>query len=477
MGITLLLATLGTVATVPAHAEPAPPQGSSLVAGGPTDAGRAPGEKPPVDRDKAPLTKDEVKDQLSRAAALQASLSSANVEYARASAALEALSAQSQRAMNDVATAKTLEANARAQEAHHLAVLKSLNAQVQDARDDVQHMAYEAYVNGPGVLADMAALVDLVSRGGEASKSAGTLDYLAQGRSADEVKFRALATQQQAAAAKAVAARVAREAATAKAVAAQAAVTAALLKQRAAISTLELDADKLLARVLQQPRMEGANLVDEVTVDVPNVVPAEGEKRFTVAAVDLGIKDMTPALMARRGIDVHVLPATASLADVTAIGADGVFFSNGPGDPATADAQVGLLRDVLDAGLPFFGICFGHQLFGRALGFGTTKLKYGHRGINVPVMDLATRKVEITAQNHGFAVLAPLEGTTATRWGEAKVSHVCLNDDVVEGLELTDADGRVKAFSVQYHPEAAAGPHDSAYLFDRLVDLLASEEH
>ena len=246
---------------------------------------------------------------------------------------------------------------------------------------------------------------------------------------------------------------------------------------RAAISTLELDADKLLARVLQQPRMEGANLVDEVTVDVPNVVPAEGEKRFTVAAVDLGIKDMTPALMARRGIDVHVLPATASLADVTAIGADGVFFSNGPGDPATADAQVGLLRDVLDAGLPFFGICFGHQLFGRALGFGTTKLKYGHRGINVPVMDLATRKVEITAQNHGFAVLAPLEGTTATRWGEAKVSHVCLNDDVVEGLELTDADGRVKAFSVQYHPEAAAGPHDSAYLFDRLVDLLASEEH
>ncbi|MBK8435271.1 MAG: D-alanyl-D-alanine carboxypeptidase family protein [Austwickia sp.] len=141
--------------------------------------------------------------------------------------------------MNDVATAKTLEANARAQEAHHLAVLKSLNAQVQDARDDVQHMAYEAYVNGPGVLADMAALVDLVSRGGEASKSAGTLDYLAQGRSADEVKFRALATQQQAAAAKAVAARVAREAATAKAVAAQAAVTAALLKQRAAISTLQ----------------------------------------------------------------------------------------------------------------------------------------------------------------------------------------------------------------------------------------------
>jgi len=242
---------------------------------------------------------------------------------------------------------------------------------------------------------------------------------------------------------------------------------------RVGISTTELDAARLLARVLEQPAMSGANLVGEVTVDAAAIVPAVGEKRFTLAAVDLGIKDMTPTMLAERGVEVHVLPATASIDDVRAIGADGVFFSNGPGDPATADGPMALLQQVLDAGLPYFGICFGHQIFGRALGFGTYKLKYGHRGINQPVMDLATRKVEITAQNHGFAVDAPREGTTATRWGQARVSHVCLNDDVVEGLELLDADGAVRAFSVQYHPEAAAGPHDSAYLFDRFVDLLA----
>ena len=243
---------------------------------------------------------------------------------------------------------------------------------------------------------------------------------------------------------------------------------------RVGISTLEPDADKLLARVLQQPRMEGSNLVAEVTVDAPVVVSAHGERRLTVAAIDLGIKDMTPELLARRGVEVHVLPASASLADVRAVAPDGVFFSNGPGDPATADGPVGLLREVLDSGLPYFGICFGHQLFGRALGFSTYKLKYGHRGINVPVIDRATHRVEITAQNHGFAVAAPLDAPTATPWGEARVSHVCLNDDVVEGLELRDAAGRVIAFSVQYHPEAAAGPHDSAYLFDRFVDLMTS---
>jgi carbamoyl-phosphate synthase small subunit len=153
---------------------------------------------------------------------------------------------------------------------------------------------------------------------------------------------------------------------------------------------------------------------------------------------------------------------------------DGVFYSNGPGDPAAAEQNIAVLRDVLDAGLPYFGICFGNQLFGRALGFGTFKLKYGHRGINQPVMDRTTGKVEVTAHNHGFAVDAPLEGSTETPYGEATVSHVCLNDDVVEGLELRDADGALKAFSVQYHPEAAAGPHDAAYLFDRFASLMES---
>ena len=241
---------------------------------------------------------------------------------------------------------------------------------------------------------------------------------------------------------------------------------------RVGISTEELDPARLLERVRQVPPMKGANLVAEVTVPRTQVVAAVGEKRFTVAAVDLGIKDMSPYRMAERGIEVHVLPATTDLAGIRALNPDGVFFSNGPGDPAAADYEVALLQEVLDAGLPYFGICFGNQIFGRALGFGTFKLKYGHRGINLPVIDLTTRKVEITSQNHGFAVDAPLHTTTATRWGEARVSHVCLNDDVVEGLELRSAEGDLLSFSVQYHPEAAAGPHDSAYLFDRFIDVM-----
>jgi carbamoyl-phosphate synthase small subunit len=152
-----------------------------------------------------------------------------------------------------------------------------------------------------------------------------------------------------------------------------------------------------------------------------------------------------------------------------------VFFSNGPGDPAAADGQVELLRSVLDAGIPYFGICFGNQLFGRALGFDTFKLGYGHRGINQPVMDLTTRKVEVTAHNHGFAVAAAPGERYQTPYGTAEVTHICLNDDVVEGLQLTGPAGQLLAFSVQYHPEAAAGPHDASYLFDRFVALMASQ--
>jgi carbamoyl-phosphate synthase small subunit len=231
----------------------------------------------------------------------------------------------------------------------------------------------------------------------------------------------------------------------------------------------------LLEAVRRSPEMSGAALAAEVTTAEPYVVAAEGERRFTVAAVDLGIKAMTPQLMARRGIEVHVLPATATLEDVMGVaegGPDGVFFSNGPGDPSTADREVELLQQVLGAGIPFFGICFGNQLLGRALGFGTYKLKYGHRGINQPVMDRTTGKVEVTAHNHGFAVDAPLDRESETPFGRARVSHVCLNDDVVEGLELLDA----PAYSVQYHPEAAAGPHDAAYLFDRFVELMTTRQ-
>lgn len=240
---------------------------------------------------------------------------------------------------------------------------------------------------------------------------------------------------------------------------------------RVGVSTEETDPQALLGRVLASPPMAGADLTDDVSTPQPYLVPAVGERRFTVAALDLGIKAMTPHRMAERGIEVHVLPARSGLADVLAVEPDGVFFSNGPGDPATADRAVDLLREVLDADLPFFGICFGNQLFGRALGFDTYKLRFGHRGINQPVQDLHTGKVEITAHNHGFAVDAPMDREVDTPYGAARVSHVCLNDEVVEGLELTDG-ARVRAFSVQYHPEAAAGPHDAAYLFDRFTAMM-----
>jgi carbamoyl-phosphate synthase small subunit len=243
---------------------------------------------------------------------------------------------------------------------------------------------------------------------------------------------------------------------------------------RVGISSVETNADALLQRVRNTASMTGAHLADEVSTAQAYVVPATGEKKFTVAAVDLGIKTRTPYRMAERGIEVHVVPSTVTFSEIQALDVDGVFFSNGPGDPAAADGPVELLREILSAGIPYFGICFGNQLFGRALGFGTFKLGYGHRGINQPVMDLGTRKVEITAHNHGFAVDAPLDGVTETPYGLASVSHIGLNDQVVEGLRLTDAEGKLLSFSVQYHPEAAAGPHDASYLFDRFVEVMAS---
>ena len=229
----------------------------------------------------------------------------------------------------------------------------------------------------------------------------------------------------------------------------------------------------LLERVLSAPQMSGAALAGEVTTSEAYIVPAVGKKLFTVAALDLGIKARTPEHLSRRGIEVHVLPATSTFTDIQATGADGVFFSNGPGDPAAAHHEIALLREVLAAGVPFFGICFGNQILGRALGFGTYKLKYGHRGINQPVLDRRTGTVEVTAQNHGFAVDVPLDGEANTAYGRVRVSHVGLNDNVVEGLECLD----IPAFSVQYHPEAAAGPHDSEHLFDRFIELMSVSTH
>ncbi|HKC27783.1 MAG TPA: glutamine-hydrolyzing carbamoyl-phosphate synthase small subunit, partial [Jatrophihabitans sp.] len=237
---------------------------------------------------------------------------------------------------------------------------------------------------------------------------------------------------------------------------------------RCGVSSIDTEPESLLAKVLDSPKMLGADLSAEVTTPQPYVVDAIGTHRFTVAAIDYGIKSMTPHRMAERGITSHVLPSTSRAEDVIATGADAVFLANGPGDPATADAAVDTVRELLRRRVPIFGICFGNQILGRAFGFGTYKLGYGHRGINQPVQDRTTGKVEITAHNHGFAVDAPLDRPAETEFGAVQVSHVCLNDNVVEGLAARDA----QAFSVQYHPEAAAGPHDAAYLFDRFVELL-----
>ena len=231
------------------------------------------------------------------------------------------------------------------------------------------------------------------------------------------------------------------------------------------------EVDELLARVRSQQSMLGADLAGEVSTDASYVVEPDGAQRFTVAALDLGIKTNTPRNFAERGIRTHVLPSNSTFDELTALKPDGVFLSNGPGDPATADHVVEVTRAVLEAGIPLFGICFGNQLLGRALGRSTYKMTFGHRGINVPVIDHATGRVAITAQNHGFALEGEAGEEFDTPFGAAVVSHTCANDGVVEGIRL--ANGR--AFSVQYHPEAAAGPHDANYLFDDFINLMAGK--
>lgn len=231
------------------------------------------------------------------------------------------------------------------------------------------------------------------------------------------------------------------------------------------------DTDELLARVRSQPSMLGADLAGEVSTDATYVVDSVGEQRFTVAALDLGIKTNTPRNFAQRGITTHVVPSSTTFDDLSALRPDGVFLSNGPGDPATADHVVEVTRQVIEAGIPLFGICFGNQILGRALGRSTYKMAFGHRGINVPVIDHVTGRVAITAQNHGFALEGEAGEEFDTQFGRAMVSHTCANDGVVEGIKLIDG----RAFSVQYHPESAAGPHDAEYLFDQFVDMMAGE--
>ncbi|WP_082454392.1 MULTISPECIES: glutamine-hydrolyzing carbamoyl-phosphate synthase small subunit [unclassified Frigoribacterium] len=233
-----------------------------------------------------------------------------------------------------------------------------------------------------------------------------------------------------------------------------------------------LDPDEQLALVTAGADMRGLNLSSQVSTVEPYVLQAEGDRIGSVAVLDLGVKTSTLRYLAQRGFEVHVLPQSTTLDELRTLAPDALFYSNGPGDPAASDSQVELLQGALRDGLPYFGICFGNQLFGRALGFGTYKLPFGHRGINQPVLDKTTNKVEITSQNHGFAVDAPIDGVldSPAGFGRVEVSHYSLNDQVVEGLRALD----IPAFSVQYHPEAAAGPHDSNHLFDRFRDAVVA---
>jgi len=233
-------------------------------------------------------------------------------------------------------------------------------------------------------------------------------------------------------------------------------------------SELELSREEMVIEVRKSGQMVGSFLSADVSTPEKYTIEAQGEKKFNVVAVDLGIKGATPRAMSERGIQTHIVPYNATFSEIMAFNPDGVFLSNGPGDPATMTETVSLVRELLTEEIPIFGICFGHQILGRALGFETYKLQFGHRGINQPVIDKRNGKVEITSHNHGFAIQAPTDGQFSTVFGPGQVTHVCLNDGVVEGLELLERG----AFSVQYHPEAAAGPHDASYLFDQFVSVM-----
>ena len=236
-------------------------------------------------------------------------------------------------------------------------------------------------------------------------------------------------------------------------------------------SGLDLTREEMVVEVRKAEAMSGAFLVKDVSTPSTYIFPAIGVKKFTIAALDLGIKAATPRSLVERGVEVHVMPFDSTVEQIMSIKPDGVFLSNGPGDPSTMTDVIEVVRELLLSEVPIFGICFGHQILGRALGFETYKLQFGHRGINQPVIDKVTGKVEITAHNHGFAVKAPTDSEFSTVYGRGEVTHTCLNDGVVEGLALLHR----PAFSVQYHPEAAAGPHDASYLFNRFVEMMSKK--
>lgn len=223
--------------------------------------------------------------------------------------------------------------------------------------------------------------------------------------------------------------------------------------------------DELVAEVNAQPSMKGADLTSEVTTSEVYEVPAEGETKYTVVAYDLGIKTATPGHFAARGIRTVVVPAHTPFEDLAQYNPDGVFLSNGPGDPAVVGYATDAIRELLGE-VPIFGICLGHQLLATALGARTRKLAFGHHGGNHPVRRLATGQVEITSQNHNYAVAEDSLGPAV------EVTHVNLNDGVVEGIRAP----RHRAFGVQYHPEAGPGPGDARYLFDEFAALIDGRE-
>jgi len=235
---------------------------------------------------------------------------------------------------------------------------------------------------------------------------------------------------------------------------------------RAAISSVDLDEKSLLEKVLASPEMNNRELASAVTVTESFDYPSTTEEKYHVVAYDFGVKTNSLREFAKFGCKITVVPAETSAAEVMALKPDGIFLSNGPGDPASMQKTVDEIKKLTTENVPMFGICLGHQILGQVFGGETYKLKFGHRGGNQPIMDLTTRKVEITSHNHGFAV----DATTLP--ANVEVTHVNLNDQTVAGLRHKT----LPVFSVQYHPESAPGPHDSEYLFTRFIELMESNK-
>ncbi len=231
---------------------------------------------------------------------------------------------------------------------------------------------------------------------------------------------------------------------------------------RAGISTIDLDRDSLLSKILATPEMQNRELASAVTAATEYEYPATTEEKYHIVAYDFGVKTNSLREFAKFGCRVTVVPTVTTADEVLALKPDGIFLSNGPGDPASMTAVVNEIKKLTSSQTPMFGICLGHQLIGEAFGAKTYKLKFGHRGGNQPIKDLTTGKIEITAHNHGFAVDAD------SLPAEVEVTHVNLNDHTVAGLRHKT----LPVFSVQYHPESAPGPHDSEYLFERFIELM-----